>query len=66
MEDMDSVHGLPSDDESLRALPFLNVARACAAHPDDCPNGPEPHAFVPPDAHLFCCCRQSWEEDYPP
>lgn len=30
--------------------------------PDDCPMGPAPHPFIPPDADFRCCCRQPWEE----
>jgi len=33
--------------------------------PDDCPLGPEPHAFVPPEAPGMCCTRQPWEADPP-
>lgn len=37
----------------------------CQAHSDDCPNGPEPHPFVPPTApdDVLPCCRQPWEAD---
>ena len=30
----------------------------CQAHPDDCPNGPEPHAYHPPELDGLPCCRQ--------
>lgn len=29
--------------------------------PEDCPNGPGPHQFSPPQ-NLMCCCRQTWED----
>lgn len=42
-----------------------DLALACAAHPDDCPNGPFPHEYVPPregdNMWPMCCCRQPWE-----
>ncbi len=39
---------------------------ACRAHPDDCPNGPEPHLYVPPDSgRLVLCCRQPGEGEKP-
>ena len=34
----------------------------CRAHPDDCPNGPEPHAYHPPELEGLPCCRQPGEE----
>lgn len=43
-----------------------DAALACQAHPDDCPNGPEPHEYVP-DADgvlVMMCCRQPWEEPW--
>ena len=30
----------------------------CRAHRDDCPNGPEPHAYHPPALPGLPCCRQ--------
>jgi hypothetical protein len=39
---------------------------ACKAHPDDCPNGPEPHLYVPADSdRLVLCCRQPGEGENP-
>lgn len=40
----------------------------CRAHPDDCPNGPEPHAYYdPPEFEgRMCCCRQPGEKTAPP
>lgn len=35
---------------------------ACRAHPDDCPNGPEPHIYHPPELEGLPCCRQPGEE----
>lgn len=37
----------------------------CQAHPDDCPNGPEPHPYVGPDDALLCCCRQPGQASPP-
>jgi hypothetical protein len=38
---------------------------ACKAHPDDCPNGPEPHLYVPADSdRLVLCCHQPGEGDW--
>ncbi len=34
----------------------------CRAHPDDCPNGPGPHAYHPPELEGLPCCRQPGEE----
>jgi hypothetical protein len=35
---------------------------ACKAHPDDCPNGPGLHLYVPADSdQLILCCRQPGE-----
>lgn len=31
------------------------------ATPGDCPNGPEPHAFIPDNEEVLPCCRQPWE-----
>jgi hypothetical protein len=49
--------------------PLNDAALACAAYPDDCPNGPEPHEFVPDsgrhvaaDDLVWPCCRQTWED----
>ena len=39
-----------------------NSPAMCEAHPDDCPNGPDPHPFVHPDLAMMCCCKQPWEE----
>lgn len=30
--------------------------------PEDCPNGPAPHPFVPKEA-LMCCAKQDWERN---
>ena len=42
-----------------------DVALACTAHSDDCPNGPEPHEYIPDDGADdgagLPCCRQPWE-----
>ena len=39
----------------------------CRAHPDDCPNGPEPHAYYnPPEFEgRMCCCRQPGDDKEP-
>ena len=41
-------------------------ATMCQAHPDDCPNGPEPHEYYNPQGPVetwthCCCCRQPGE-----
>ena len=40
--------------------------RQMCATPDDCPLGPDPHAFVPDSGDTgdgtLPCCRQPWEE----
>ena len=38
----------------------------CRAHEDDCPNGPEPHAYHPPELDGLPCCRQPGEPETPP
>ena len=39
---------------------------ACRAHPDDCPNGPGLHLYVPADSdQLVLCCRQPSEGEKP-
>lgn len=44
------------------------AAPLCRAHPDDCPNGPGPHAYYnPPELEGRCpCCRQPGEPETPP
>ncbi len=43
--------------------PAEQDAPPCRAHPDDCPNGPEPHAYYNPQdpvetwAHCACCVQ---------
>lgn len=40
----------------------------CEAHPDDCPNGPQPHEFIPDidiTVDWMPCCRQPWEATVP-
>lgn len=37
-------------------------ALACE-RPADCPNGPQPHEFVPDNPHVMPCFKQSWEDD---
>jgi hypothetical protein len=37
--------------------------RPCYAHPDDCPNGPESHAYHPPELEGLPCCVQPGEEE---
>lgn len=37
----------------------------CLADPEDCPNGPEPHDWVPPGQGGLPCCRQPWEDPPP-
>ena len=55
-------------DELTRVLPAAgeDAPRMCRAHPDDCPNGPEPHACYNPQGPVetwtHCCCCVQPEE----
>jgi len=47
-------------------MPSSGLLLRCQAAPEDCPNGPGPHRFIPPaDPAVDCCCRQPWEDRYP-
>lgn len=48
------------EDPPLPARPAR--APLCAAHPDDCPNGPVSHTYHPPELEGLPCCRQPGEE----
>jgi len=43
-----------------RKLEELRATRLCEL-PGDCPLGPEPHTFVPPEGTGPCCTKQPWE-----
>lgn len=66
-----SLPGLGAQGEPAtgRGSPDVNTGQGhtheppMCALPDDCPLGPEPHVFVPPDVPgIMCCCKQPWEE----
>jgi hypothetical protein len=38
-----------------------DIALACE-DPENCPNGPEPHDFIPDNETVLPCFRQSWEQ----
>lgn len=52
----------PASKEFGELRELLDRAATCQAHPDDCPNGPEPHPFVPDNEDVLPCCRQPWED----
>jgi hypothetical protein len=45
----------------------MTAERMCRAHPDDCPNGPGPHAYYNPQGPVetwtHCCCCADTELD---
>ena len=43
-------------------LPVKPASALCRAHRDDCPNGPRPHTYHPPELDGLPCCRQPGEE----
>ena len=45
-----------------RAAHDLQLPVPCLAHPANCPNGPEPHAYHPPETEGLPCCRQPRED----
>lgn len=46
------------------AKPALDrFAHLPCAVPEDCPFGPEPHDFMPPEGTGLCCTRQPWEAE---